>query len=47
LLAERTVARMERDYRRADELRDKLKALGFAVEDGKDGAKLKPLEQTE
>ncbi|OQB20341.1 MAG: Cysteine--tRNA ligase [Firmicutes bacterium ADurb.Bin182] len=43
ILAERTAARMEKDFKRADELREKLKSMGFAVEDGKDGARLKPL----
>ena len=41
LLAERTEARKAKDWARADAIRDELKAMGFTVEDGKDGAKLK------
>ncbi len=43
LLAQRGAARAARDWARADAIREELKALGFAVEDGKDGAKLKRL----
>lgn len=43
LLEERAVARREKDWVRADEIRAKLKDMGFAVEDGKEGAKLKKL----
>lgn len=41
LMNERAAARAARDWARADAIRDKLSAMGFAVEDGKDGAKLK------
>lgn len=41
LLAERGEARKNKDWARADAIRDELKAMGFVVEDGKDGAKLK------
>lgn len=41
LLEQRQEARGNKDYKRADEIRDKLKEMGLAVEDGKDGAKLK------
>jgi cysteinyl-tRNA synthetase len=37
LLAQRAVARAEREYARADELRDRIGALGYAVTDGPDG----------
>lgn len=43
LLEERQRARQEKNWARADELRDQLRALGFAVEDAKEGAKLKKL----
>jgi cysteinyl-tRNA synthetase len=37
LLAERTKARAERDFARADTIRDRLAEAGFAIEDTKDG----------
>jgi len=40
LLAEREQARAERDFGRADEIRDELAALGWEVRDSADGAKL-------
>ena len=43
LAAEREVARKDRNFKASDELRDKLKALGVAVEDGPQGQRLKPL----
>ncbi len=43
LLEERKEARSAKNWARADEIRDSLKAMGFAVEDGKDGAKLKKI----
>lgn len=43
LLEQRKAARAARDWKRADELREAITALGFAVEDSKDGAKLKKL----
>lgn len=43
LLEERTRARAEKNWARADEIREALKAMGFAVEDSKEGAKLKKL----
>jgi cysteinyl-tRNA synthetase len=39
ILAERAKARAAKDWKRSDELRDKLKAMGVAVKDGADGAK--------
>jgi len=42
LLAEREKARADRDFARADEIRDKLAALGWEVRDSADGAKLVP-----
>ena len=41
LLEARTQARKNRDFARADAIREELKSMGYAVEDGKDGAKLK------
>lgn len=43
LLEQRQQVRAARDFARADEIRDRLKAMGFAVEDTKQGPKLKPL----
>ena len=44
LLAERTEARKNKDWAKSDELRDKLKEMGYLVIDSKDGASLKPIE---
>jgi cysteinyl-tRNA synthetase len=41
LLAEREAARAERDFARADELRDRLAALGWEVRDTPQGARLR------
>lgn len=41
LLEARKAARAAKDWAKADALRDELKAMGFAVEDSKEGAKLK------
>ena len=43
LLDERQEARKAKNYARADEIRDQLKALGYAIEDSRQGAKLKKL----
>ncbi len=43
LLEERTAVRKAKDWARADAIREELKAMGYAVEDSKDGAKLKKL----
>lgn len=43
LLAERTEARKAKDWKRADSIRNELKAMGFAVEDSAQGPKLKKL----
>ena len=43
LLEERTQARKAKDWARADAIREQLKALGYGVEDTKEGAKLKAL----
>ncbi|MEA5060064.1 MAG: cysteine--tRNA ligase [Candidatus Pelethousia sp.] len=43
LLTERGEARKAKNWARADEIREQLKAMGYAVEDSKDGAKLKKL----
>lgn len=42
LLAEREEARAKRDFARADEIRDRLAALGWEVRDSAEGAKLVP-----
>ncbi|MBP9838031.1 MAG: cysteine--tRNA ligase [Proteobacteria bacterium] len=43
LLLQREQARKERNWALADEIRNKLTALGYAIEDSKSGAKLKKL----
>ena len=43
LLDERQAARKAKNYARADEIRAQLKALGYAIEDSRQGAKLKKL----
>ena len=43
LLEARTAAKKAKDYAKADAIREELKALGFAVEDTREGAKLKKL----
>lgn len=40
LAEERKAARAEKNWAKSDELRDRLKALGYAVKDGKDGYEL-------
>ena len=40
MLAEREQARAERDFARADELRDQLAAAGWVVRDTPEGARL-------
>ena len=42
LLAERNQARSDRDFTRADEIRDELAALGWEVRDTAEGARLVP-----
>ncbi|MFN8432557.1 MAG: cysteine--tRNA ligase [Anaerolineales bacterium] len=37
LLAERTQARKDKNWKRSDEIRDQLKAMGVTIEDSKDG----------
>ena len=44
LLAEREAARSGRDFKKADELRNRLAGLGYLVEDSKEGARLKRKE---
>jgi cysteinyl-tRNA synthetase len=41
LIAERNRAREEKDYRKADEIRDRLKSDGIVLEDTKDGTRWK------
>ena len=38
---ERKAARAAKDWKKSDELREKLAALGYAVKDTKDGYELK------
>jgi cysteinyl-tRNA synthetase len=42
LMAEREEARAAKDFARADEIRDRLAALGWEVRDSADGARLVP-----
>ena len=42
LMQERETARAERDFARADALRDELRALGWVVQDLPDGPELAP-----
>ncbi len=42
LVEERDTARRERDFERADEIRDRLAELGWEVRDSAEGAKLVP-----
>jgi cysteinyl-tRNA synthetase len=42
LLVERQEARAAKEFGRADEIRDRLAALGWEVRDGAEGAKLVP-----
>jgi len=43
LLKQREQARIDKDFAKADELRDKIRKLGFDIADTPDGAKLRPL----
>ena len=43
LLEERQQARKDKNYARADQIREQLKAMGYAIEDSRQGAKLKKL----
>jgi cysteinyl-tRNA synthetase len=43
LLEERQAARKARDFKRADAIRDELKAKGWVIEDTPKGARLKKL----
>jgi cysteinyl-tRNA synthetase len=43
LLEARKEAKAAKDWAKADAIRDELKSMGYAVEDTKDGAKLKKL----
>ena len=43
MLDERQAARKAKNYARADEIREQLKALGYAIEDSRQGAKLKKI----
>lgn len=41
ILKEREKARAEKEWKKADELREKIKSLGFIIDDTKEGVKLK------
>jgi len=43
LVDERELARKSKDFKKSDELRDKIKSLGFEVKDTKDGSELKKI----
>jgi len=43
LVEEREKARKEKDYKKADEIRDKLKEKGYIVEDSKEGPRIKKI----
>jgi len=43
LLERRQAARKAKDWPTADAIRDQLKAMGYAIEDSREGAKLKKL----
>ncbi len=43
LVADRTEAKKNRDFKRADEIRNKMKEIGYEVIDRKDGPKIKKL----
>ena len=43
LAQERQDARKRKDFKASDEARDRIKALGWSVEDTKDGAKFRKL----
>jgi len=43
LVDERELARKSKDFKKSDELRDKIKSLGFGVKDTKDGTELKKI----
>ena len=43
LAEERRAARAAKDWAKSDELREKLRAMGYAVKDGKDGYTLSRL----
>ena len=45
LLEQRTAARSARDFKRADEIRDQLAAMGIAIEDGPQGTRWKVAER--
>jgi cysteinyl-tRNA synthetase len=41
LVAERNLARKQRNFKRSDEIRDELAAKGIVIEDAKDGVRWK------
>ncbi len=43
LAAERITARQNKNWKKSDELRDKIKSRGYAVDDAKDGYKIKKI----
>ena len=45
MLDQRRAARAGRDFKRADEIRDQLAAMGIAIEDGPQGTRWKAAER--
>ena len=43
LMKEREKARKEKNFKRADEIRDELKTLGFTIEDTAEGPKARKI----
>jgi len=43
MIKEREIARREKDWGKADELRDEIKRKGFVLEDGEKGVEVKKL----
>lgn len=44
MVQEREKARKEKNWKLADEIREKIKALGYQIEDTKEGPRIKPIE---
>jgi cysteinyl-tRNA synthetase len=42
LVAAREAARADRQWQRADELREEVRALGYVIEDSREGSVIKP-----
>ena len=44
LLEERNTARKEKDWKKSDELRDKIQEYGYRIEDTKDGTNIERMK---